>query len=85
MKKLRLEEEKKRILNEALKIAESKKREALIEAKEEIHENRIEFDKEIKEKISAHKPEHRNGEKRYRPETFKKRERKRGGLHYKLF
>lgn len=44
------EEEKKRILNEALKMAESKKREALIEAKEEIHNNRQEFDKEVRER-----------------------------------
>ena len=44
------EEEKVRILNEAIKLAENKKREALIEAKEQIHENRVEFDKEIKER-----------------------------------
>lgn len=44
------EEEKVRILNEAIKLAESKKREALIEAKEQIHESRTEFEKEIKER-----------------------------------
>ena len=34
------EEEAKRIINEAIKSAESKKREALVEAKEEIHKSR---------------------------------------------
>ena len=42
------EEEAKRILNDAIKSAESKKREALVEAKEEIHRNRTEFEKEEK-------------------------------------
>ena len=36
------EEEGKRIINEAIKSAESKKREALLEAKEEILKNRSE-------------------------------------------
>ena len=36
------EEEARRIVNEAIKSAESKKREALVEAKEEIHRNRAE-------------------------------------------
>jgi len=42
------EEEAKRIINEAIKNAESKKREALVEAKEEIHKNRSEFEREEK-------------------------------------
>ena len=42
------EEEAKRILNDAIKSAESKKREALVEAKEEIHRSRTEFEKEEK-------------------------------------
>ena len=42
------EEEAKRIINEAIKSAESKKREALVEAKEEIHKNRSEFEREEK-------------------------------------
>ena len=42
------EEEAKRIINDAIKSAESKKREALVEAKEEIHRNRTEFEKEEK-------------------------------------
>ena len=44
------EQESRRIINEALKIAESKKREALLEAKEEVHRSRIELDREIKER-----------------------------------
>ena len=44
------EEEARRIVNDSIKTAESKKRELLIEAKEEIHKNRTEFDKEMKER-----------------------------------
>ena len=44
------EEEAKRIINEAIKSAESKKREALVEAKEEIHKNRAEYEREVKER-----------------------------------
>ena len=39
-----------RIVNEAIKTGESKKREALLEAKEEIHRNRREFEREEKER-----------------------------------
>ena len=46
------EEEGKRIVNEAIKSAESKKREALLEAKEEILKNRSEYEKEVKERRS---------------------------------
>ena len=42
------EEEAKRIINEAIKSGESKKREALVEAKEEIHKARSEFEREEK-------------------------------------
>ena len=42
------EEEAKRIINDAIKSAESKKREALVEAKEEIQKNRTEFEREEK-------------------------------------
>ena len=42
------EDEAKRIINDAIKSAESKKREALVEAKEEIHKNRSEFEREEK-------------------------------------
>ncbi|MCD8357623.1 MAG: ribonuclease Y [Oscillospiraceae bacterium] len=44
------EEEAKRIINESIKSAESKKREALLEAKEEIHKNRTEFEQEEKQR-----------------------------------
>ena len=44
------EQESKRIVNDALKSAESKKREALLEAKEEVHKSRMELDREIKER-----------------------------------
>ena len=54
------EEEAKRILNEAIKSAESKKREALVEAKEEIHKNRAEYEREVKERrAELSKQEHR--------------------------
>lgn len=45
-------EEAKRIVNEALTTAESRKRELIIEAKDEIHKERVEFDAEIKERRS---------------------------------
>ena len=44
------EERAKRIINESIKAAESKKREALLEAKEEIHRNRSEYEREVKER-----------------------------------
>ncbi|MDR3277885.1 MAG: ribonuclease Y, partial [Oscillospiraceae bacterium] len=40
----------KKIINESIKAAESKKREALLEAKEEIHKNRSEYESEVKER-----------------------------------
>ncbi|MCD8017547.1 MAG: Rnase Y domain-containing protein, partial [Oscillospiraceae bacterium] len=42
------EEEAKRIINDSIKSAESKKREMLLEAKEEIHKNRTEYEREVK-------------------------------------
>ncbi|MBQ3275719.1 MAG: ribonuclease Y [Oscillospiraceae bacterium] len=44
------EDEAKRIVNEGIKNAENKKREALLEAKEEIHRVRSECDREVKER-----------------------------------
>ncbi len=44
------EEEARRILNEAIKSAENKKREMTLEAKEEIHKSRTENEREIKER-----------------------------------
>ena len=46
------EQEATRIINEAIKGGESKKREMLLEAKEEIHKTRTENDREIKERRS---------------------------------
>ena len=43
-------DEAKRIVNEALSTAEAKKREAILEAKDEIHKERTECEKEIKER-----------------------------------
>ncbi len=45
-------EEEKRIINDAIKSAESKKREALVEAKEEIHKSRAEYEREEKSRRS---------------------------------
>lgn len=44
------EEEAKRIINESIKNAENKKREMLLEAKEEIHKNRNEYEREVRER-----------------------------------
>ena len=44
------EEESKRILSEAIKNAEAKKKEAILEAKDEIHQLRNESEKELKDR-----------------------------------
>jgi len=44
------EEKAKSIINDSIKAAESRKREALLEAKEEIHKNRSEYEREVKER-----------------------------------
>ncbi len=44
------EEQAKQIINDAIKSAENKKREALLEAKEEIHASRTEYEREVKER-----------------------------------
>ena len=46
------ETEATRIINEAIKGGENKKREILVEAKEEIHKSRTEYEKEVKERRS---------------------------------
>ena len=54
------EEEARRIVNESIKTAESRKKEALIEAKDEIHRLRTEADKEIKDRrAEVQRSEHR--------------------------
>ena len=44
------EQEATRIINDAIKSGETKKREAVLEAKDEIHKSRTEADREIKER-----------------------------------
>ena len=44
------EQEATRIINEAIKSGETKKREAILEAKDEIHRSRTEAEREIKER-----------------------------------
>ncbi len=44
------EEQAKNIVNKAYKDAENKKREAMLEAKEEIHRDRAEYEREVKER-----------------------------------
>ena len=57
---LSAEEEAKRIINESIKSAESRKKEALLEAKEEIHRNRAEYEREERERrAEIKKQEHR--------------------------
>ena len=57
------EEEGKRIINEAIKSAETKKKEALLEAKEEILKNRSEYEKEEKSRRATGKPSAAKGGK----------------------
>ena len=45
-----LKKKRNGIINDSIKAAESKKREALLEAKEEIHKNRVEYEREVKER-----------------------------------
>jgi len=65
------EEEAKRILNEAIKSAEGKKREMLLEAKEEIHKSRAENEKELKERRSDLQKQERRFQQR--EEAFDKK------------
>ena len=51
------EEEATRILNEAIKSSENKKREVLLEAKEEILKSRADYEKEVKERRLQQKEE----------------------------
>jgi ribonuclease Y len=53
------EEEAKRIINESIKSAENKKREMLVEAKEEIHKSRTEYDREVKDRQADLKKQER--------------------------
>lgn len=53
------EEKAKRIINDSIKAAESKKREALLEAKEEIHKSRNELEREVRERRSEFQKQER--------------------------
>ena len=53
------EQEALRIVNEAIKSSENKKREALLEAKEEILKNRSEYEKEVKERRAEQQKQER--------------------------
>ena len=53
------EDEATRIINEAIKGAEAKKREAVVEAREEIYRARAEFDKETKERRAEQQKQER--------------------------
>ena len=53
------EEEAKRIINDGIKTAENKKREALLEAKEEIHKTRSEYEKEMRERRAEQQKQER--------------------------
>ena len=44
------EQEATRIINEAIRGGESRKKEMLLEAKDEIHKSRTEYEKEVKER-----------------------------------
>ena len=58
------EDEARKILSDAIKIAEAKKKELLIEAKEEIHRQRTDSEKELRERRSEiQRQEHRNQQK----------------------
>lgn len=65
----RAEEEAKRIINESIKSAENKKREMMVEAKEEIHRSRTEYDKEVKDRRSELQKQDAAFSRRRRPWT----------------
>ncbi len=73
------EEEAKRLISDAIKTAESKKKEALIEAKDDIYKMRTEVEKELKERRSeAQRQERRLQQKEEsldrKTENFEKKE-----------
>ena len=78
------EEEAKRIINESIKSAESKKREALVEAKEEIHKSRSEYEREEK----ARRAELQKQERRLQQENLDRKidsvEKKSDNLNSKI-
>ena len=71
------EEEGKRIINDAIKSAESKKREALVEAKEEILKSRSEYEKEEKARRADLQRQETACSRRKRTSTVRPRQSKR--------
>ena len=68
-----------RIINEAVKAGESRKKEMLLEAKEEIHRSRTEYEKEVKERRAELSKQERRLEQKEatldkKTETFEKKE-----------
>lgn len=73
------EDEARRILNDAIKDSETKMRVALVEAKDEIHKQRVEYEREVKERrIELQKQERRLEQKETsidrKVETLEKKE-----------
>ena len=76
------EEEATRIINEAIKSSESKKREALLEAKEEILKNRSEYEREVKERRAEQQKQERRLQQKeenldHKTEMHRERKRRR--------
>lgn len=80
------EEKAKRIINDSIKAAESKKREALLEAKEEIHKSRSEYEREVRERRAEFQKQERRLQQK--EETLDKKsdilEKKTDSLNKKL-
>ena len=73
------EQEATRLINDAIRSGESRKKEMLIEAKDEIHKSRTEYEKEVKERrAELSKQEHRLQQKEEtldkKAEAFEKKE-----------
>ena len=73
------EDEARRILNEAIRDSETKMRAALVEAKDEIHKQRVEYEREVKERrVELQKQERRLEQKENsidrKMETIEKKE-----------
>ena len=80
------EEEARRIINEAIKGGESKKREMLLEAKEEIHKSRTAAEKDIKERPTEVQKEQRRLQQKEEPldKTLDQHEKKEDELARKM-
>ena len=80
------EEEALRIINDAIKSAESKKREATLEAKEEILRSRKEYEKEEKERrADLQKQERRSGQGERRDQDHQAQPDRDARAHLRLY